>query len=272
MRFSRGQKLAPGSNTRSLLNYSRRSMRPSVLSRGLFIGSALFATLPLWAQTNSQLQGDLGLAVFRTPAITSTTDRSNVVLPYVYADYGAWYGRIDTFGYKVVPVGKGYLELAARVSLEGYRPSNPAIDKRSNPVPIGLGSFQKTPYGAFFLYGFGDPVSGGTLVDVFYAAEWGLGPLHVYPQVGFERRSARYVQHLYGVSAAESGRSGAPIYSPSSSVTPKAAIAIDYELMKSLKFTGEIERKWLDKSIYDSPLVNARTQTKGFLALTRTFQ
>ena len=232
----------------------------------------MLATLPLWAQTNSQLHGDLGVAVFRTPAITSTTDKSNAVLPYVYADYGAWYGRIDTFGYRVVPMGKGYLELAARVSLEGYRPSNPAIDKRSNPIPIGLGSFQKTPYGAFFLYGFGDPVSGGTLVDVFYAVEFGLGPLHVYPQVGFERRGASYVQHLYGVSAAESVRSGAPIYSPGSSVTPKAAIAIDYELMKSLKLTGEIERRWLDESIYHSPLVNSRTQTKGFLALTRTFQ
>lgn len=232
----------------------------------------LSTTLASWAQTSPQLHGDIGLALYRTPAITSTADRSNVVLPYVYADYGAWYARVDTFGYRAMPLGKGHLELAARVSFEGHRPANTAIDRRSTPRPIGLGSFQETAYGAFFLYGFHDPVSGGTLLDLSYAAELGRGPVHVYPQIGLERRSARYVRHLYGIGAAEALRSGESAYAPGSSVTPNAAIAIDYELTKGLKLTGQIRKRWLDKSIYASPVVDARTQTTSLLALTRTFQ
>lgn len=247
-------------------------MRPTGRSRQLLLAAVLSIAAPSWAQTRPQLQGDVGAAVFRTPAITRSAGRTDVVLPYVYADFGPLFARVDTFGYKVVPMGRGHLELAARVSFEGYRPSNPAFDERSAPLPIGLGTFQETHYGAFFLYGFGDPVSGGTLLDASYAAEFGVGPVRVYPQVGLERRSARYVQHLYGISAAEAARSGAAGYRPGSSLAPSAAIAVDYELTPSLNLTGQVRRRWLDRSITASPLVAARTQTTSLLALTRTFR
>lgn len=240
--------------------------------RRLLAGAALLHGLASWAQTSPQLQGDVGVALFRTPAIASTADRSNVVLPYVYADDGAWYARVDTFGFKAMPMGHGFLELAARASFEGYRPRNTALDRRSTPLPMGLGSFQETALGAFFVYGFRDPVSGGTLLDVSYAAELGRGRVHVYPQIGFERRSARYVRHLYGVGAAEALRSGVAGYVPGSSATPSAALGVDCELTRSLKLTGQIGRRWLDRSIDASPLVDARSQTTGLLALTRTFR
>lgn len=225
-----------------------------------------------WAQEKPQLHGDVGAAVYRTPAITRTADRGTVVLPYIYADWGRWYGRVDTFGFKALPLGAGHLELAARVSFEGYRPANAAFDKRSTPLPIGLGTFQETPYGAFIAYAFHDANSGGTLLDLSYAAEFGSGRLHVYPQVGIERRSARYVRHLYGVGAAEATRAAIPTYSPGSSLSPNAAVAVDYELTKTVKVTAQVRRRWLDSSISASPLANTRTQTSGLLALTRTFQ
>jgi outer membrane protein len=238
----------------------------------LVAGAAMAATLPLRAQTDLQLHGDVGAALFRSQAITSTADKRTVVVPYIYADYGPWYGRFDTFGYRMLPMGYGYLEVAARVTLEGYRPSNPAIDRRSTPLPIGVGSFQETPFGGFFLYAFADPVSGGTFLDATYALELGEERVHFYPQLGVERRSSKYVQHLYGVSAGEASRGGAPMYSPGSAVTPKAAVAIEYRVSDSVKLTGEVEKRWLGKSIYDSPLVISRTQTVGFFAVTQTFQ
>lgn len=247
-------------------------MRSTGRLNKLLVGTVLWTALASWAQTASQLQGDVGLALYRTPPITHTNDRSNVVLPYLYADDGAWYARVDTFGYKAMPLAMGHLELAARVSFEGYRPGNAALDKRSTPVPIGLGTFQETPVGAFILYGFGDPVSGGTLLDVSYAAELGAGRVHAYSQVGFERRSTRYVRHLYGISAAEALRGGTASYLPGSSTTPNAAIAIEYELTTHLKLTGQLRTRWLDRSISRSPLVDSRRQTSSLLALTRTFR
>ncbi len=236
----------------------------------MLIAMALCATAA-WSQAAPKLEGDIGRAAYRTPPVARTADRSTVVLPYVYADYGAFYGRVDTFGYKATPLGKGHLELAARVSVEGYRPGDAAFGKRATPVPIGLGTFQETPYGAFFAYGFHDATSGGTLLDLSYAAEFSVGPLHVYPLAGIERRSARYVDHLYGVNAAEALRAGVAAYSPGASTTPSAGIALDYPVAERLKLTAQVRRRWLDRSITASPLVDAKAQTSGLVAIARSF-
>ena len=226
-------------------------------------------TLPSWAQEEPRLQGDAGLALYNTPPITRTADKSNTVLPYLYADYGNLYARVNTFGYKAMPLGNGHLELAARISFEGYRAADHG--NRSTPVPVGLGTMQETAYGAFFLYGFHDTVSGGTLLDLMYAAEMRVGPVQVYPEFGLEHRSARYVQHLYGVSATEAAQSGLPSYAPGSASSPYLGLALEYPLPNNLKLSFQLTRKWLGKSMMDSPLISTSTQTSGLLALVRVF-
>lgn len=172
----------------------------------------------------------------------------------------------------MLPLGYGHLEATARMSFEGYQPTNRALGKRKTPRPIGLGAFQETPYGAFFLYGFQDVVSGGSLIDATYAAEFEWGGLHFYPQLELERRSGRYVENLYGVNAVESAQSGLPVYKPGNSIAPNAAIAIEYPFMGNLKLTFQIRKRWLDKSIYESPLVDVNHQTLTFLAISRMFK
>lgn len=233
---------------------------------------ALAACLSCGAQTSEGLVGDVGGALYRTPAITRTTERSNTVLPYLYADAGRWYARVDTFGVRMLPLGAGSLELAASVSFEAYRPANAAFDNRSTPLPVGVGSYQETPVGAFFLYAFRDLASGGTLLEATYAAELDAGPVHFYPQLGLERRSARYMQHLYGVGEAEAQRASLAAYAPGGSVTPGVALAMDYALTDLLKLSAQVRKRWLDASFTASPLVDARTQVTGFVALTRTFR
>lgn len=227
---------------------------------------------PAAAQTAERLQGDVGLGLYNTPAITRTVDKSTSVLPYLYADLGRFYARVNTFGYKAVPMGNGHVELAARVSFEGYRSADRGIGERSDPVPVGLGTFQETPYGAFFLYAFRDTVSGGTLLDLMYAAELSAGPFQLYPQLGMERRSARYVQHLYGVSATEATQSGLSRWAPGSAVSPYIALAAQWPLQADLNLTFQVTKKWLGRGLTDSPLVDSSSQTSGLLALTHVFK
>ncbi len=183
------------------------------------------------------------MALYNTPPVTRTADKTNTVLPYLYADYGNFYARVNTFGYKAVPLGSGHLELAARVSVEGYRAADHGIGDRSTPVPVGLGTFQETSYGAFFLYGFHDTVSGGSLLDLMYAAEISAGPIEVYPQLGLERRSARYVQHLYGVSATEAAQSGLSSYAPGKAYSPYLGVALEYPLPDKLKLSLQVTNR-----------------------------
>ena len=225
-----------------------------------------------FAQTESRIVGDVGLGVYKTPAITRTTDNNVLMLPYLYADYGNFYSRVDTFGYKLLPLGAGHLEIATRLSFEGYRPDNANLANRTRPKPIGFGTFQETPFGAFILYGFRDTVTAGTLLDATYALEWERAGWHIYPQLGIERRSAKYTHGLYGVSTTESTRSSVSTYNPGSSLAPKAAVAFEYLLPSDLKVSFQVRSLWLDKNITDSPLVNAKHQTSSFLAISQTFK
>jgi outer membrane protein len=223
-------------------------------------------------QDGLKLIGDVGVANYRTPAITRSDQKNNVVLPYVYADYGHWYARVDTFGYKIAPMSAGHLEFATRISFEDFQPANAGVDRRSRPKPLGIGTFQETTYGAFFLYAFRDAASGGMLLDATYAAEFVFADWHFYPQLGVERRDQKYVGKLYGVDAAEAQRSGLAAYSPKSSTSPNAAIAAEYPFADHLKLTVQVRKRWLDKAIQDSPLVNAKQQISSFVAVTKTFE
>lgn len=230
------------------------------------------AALAAQAQPVNRLSGDVGAAVYRTPAITHTTDHNAALLPYVYADYGPLYARINTVGYKAMPLGAGHLEVAARISFEGYAAAQAGIQDRANPLPIGVGTFQKTPYGAFFAYGFHDPKSGGNLVDLMYAARFSVGAVTFYPQLGAERRSAQYVQHLYGMSSAEARVSGVSAYAARSSITPNVGLTAEYALTPQYSVSYQLRKRWLDNAITDSPLVHAQSQTTTFVALTRSFR
>ena len=214
--------------------------------------------------------GDLGLGFYRLLRIAGVYGE-NTWFPYIYGDYGRWYGRVDTFGYKAMPLGYGHLELSTRISFEGYRPIQPGLQKRGAPHLLGLGTFQETPWGGLFAYAFKDTVSGGHMLDFTYAAEFHLGRLAVYPEAGITRRSASYVQHLYGVNAQQAAASGVGIYAPGGSNVPNAGWAMEYPINDHYKWVGEVKRRWLDASMNQSPLVMRKTQDSFLLSLNRVY-
>lgn len=245
----------------------------SITNPKFFLVTALLIAPSTQAQVypTTKIEGDIGWATYRTPAIARTSDKAQTFLPYVYADYGNYYARVDTFGYKLMPIATGHLELTARLSFENYAPKNTAIKSRSRPVPLGIGTFQETPYGALFGYAYKDAVSGGTFLDGTYAAELTVSQLKIYPQIGLERRSKKYVQHLYGVNDQEALSSGMMAYTPTNSWIPSVAVAFEYPLGGDLKLTYQVKKKWLDKSIYASPLVDVKSQTSSMLGMSMAF-
>lgn len=254
-------------------NRTKVSISTCISSVMLMLCGVMCLFLPkAQAQGTLQLQGDIGFAVYNTPSIARTSDKNQSVLPYLYADWGNLYARVDTYGYKVMPLGSGHLEFAARISQEGFHSIYQGIDSRSRPMPIGLGTSQETAYGAFFLYGFHDPVSGGQLFDGMYAAEFNAGSYQIYPQIGMELRSARYTHHLYAVSPREAALSGQLVYEPGNASSPYVGCALEYPLSKDLKISFQATRKWVGKTIGTSPLVNNASQVSGLIALTTVFK
>lgn len=217
--------------------------------------------------------GDVGMAVYSTSRIVPSESGQTSVLPYAYFDYKRLFARLDTVGVKTVPLGAGWLEINARVSMDGFTPDPAAlrgIERRDSSVPIGLGTLQKTPYGGIFLNAFHDVgKSGGQLYEAIWVGKWPLGRVTVYPQAGVEHRSADYVRYYYGVSAAEAAANGSvSSYTPGGATNPLAGLYADLRLNERLGLGFYLRRRWLDSSITASPLVDKRHQDTAFIAVT----
>ena len=223
-----------------------------------------------------KLSGDVGAAVYGSRSAIRSKGSDTSVLPYGFFDYGRVFARVDTVGVKTVPVGYGYLELAARISQDGWRANTvqlAGLTDRKTPVPLGLGTFQQTPYGAFFVNAFVDAhASHGALFEASYAAEVKVGRVSFYPQVGLEHRTAKYANYVYGVTPAESAASGYAAYNAGASTTPVLGLGVDVPLGEPWVLSMQIRRKWLDAAVTNSPLVSRKTQDIGFVALVYRFK
>jgi outer membrane protein len=214
-----------------------------------------------------------GMLVGAQPVVQGASG-TVTALPYVYGDWGRFYARVDTLGVKTLPMGEGHLELAARVSTEGFKAHKTdfaGAGDRSAPVPVGLGTFQRTPVGGVFAYVFHDTTSGGQLLELTWAGRLALGSATLYPQLGLERRSAAYVQHLYGVSAAQASV-GLPAYQASASTVPVVSLHATVPLHGpwALQLQGRY-RAW-DSAVRNSPLVDRAAQMTGYAALTYSWK
>ncbi len=256
-------------------------MRKLLLKLTLFVG---ICSLPCWACADSTqdsapsgLSGDIGLSVYSQNAFTQGNTHTVDLLPYAYFDYGRFFARIDTFGIKTVPVAYGNLEIVTRYETEGFKPKGGAysqINQRDSPIPLGLGTFQLTPIGAFFLYAFEDVTkSKGKIVEFTYAAEVDLpSSIKIYPLLGFDYKDKRYLNYFYGVSSNESQISGINSYSPSDGISPFAGLIIEVPLGGHWILNTFMRQKWLASTIVNSPLVTERRVDNIFTSLSYRFE
>jgi outer membrane protein len=217
--------------------------------------------------------GDVGGLVATSQAIVKGADNSTTALPYVYGDWGRFYARVDTLGVKMLPLGDGHIELAMRVSTEGFQSSKTAYTAagdRSAPLPIGLGTFQRTALGGVFAYAMHDPQSGGQFGELNWAGKLNVGPVKLYPQLGVQYRSADYVRHLYGIDAAQAQATGLSVYRPGASFTPMATLQATVPLNGPWALQLQTRYRRLDDAVAHSPLVNRSSQVSGFAAVTYT--
>lgn len=240
---------------------------------GIFLASHAVAEEGL----SNRIQGDLGVFLDAEQSAMRGEPTNPLLLPYTYFDYGRMFTRIDTFGIKTLPIAYGYLEIVGRIKLDGYKTAGNAalsgINGRQNSLPLGLGTFQLTPIGGFFLYAFHDiNRSHGNMLEATYAAQIKLGEAALYPQAGFEYFSGKYMQYYYGVSAAEAAASGYAAYTPTAATNPFFCMMVEVPVTEGWIANFYARRKWLGSAVTSSPLVNRKTQDSGFVTVAFRFK
>lgn len=244
----------------------------------VFLFSALFGGT-VQAQTEElplRISGDIGLGSYYTRSIIRGKSDQVSVLPYGYFDYGRMFMRIDTFGIKTMKLGYGYLEIAGRIRQDGFSAdvtSLQGLGNRQASFPLGLGTMQITPIGAFFINAFHDiNKSRGDLFEMIYVGELAMPHVTFYPLAGAEYQSREFVRYYYGISAQEAAASPYAAYQPAGAFNPLLGLMIDAKLTEEYHLNFYLRRKWLSNAIQSSPIVDQSIMDNGFIALSYRFQ
>jgi outer membrane protein len=224
----------------------------------LLIAMATHATEPTFT-------GDVGLGVNHLQAQVRGAQARNDALPYLNVEFGPAFARIDTLGVKLLPLGWGHVEVLGQVRSDGYH--SDTLQTRQNSLPLGLGTLQITPVGAFnlqWLHDFGQ--SGGNLVQARYLAELVWGRVSLYPELGVEAQSRAYTGYYLGTTASDAAALGQS-YRPAAALNPYLGAMIETRLTQHWFANAYVRRSHSDHSLAQSPLVTRSTQDSVLLAL-----
>jgi len=225
---------------------------------------------------SQKIDGDIGLGAFYTGRIVSSKSNQISVLPYAYFNYDRAFIRLDTLGVKTLKLGYGYLEIVGRYSQDGFdadTSSLSGIKNRQTSIPLGIGTMQVTPIGAFFINAFHDVnKSGGNQLEVIYVGKLETSSLTFYPLLGAEYRSKEYARYYYGVSSQEAANSQYAAYQQAGAFNPLIGLVADVRLTGEYYINFHLRRRWLDSSIHASPIVNQKFQDTGYVALSYRFK
>ena len=221
--------------------------------------------------------GDIGAAVYSSNMHIGTEGTQSLVLPYAFFDYKRFFARIDEVGIKTFKMGYGYFEVIGKIDLNTYKvksPINGASINKSDPIPLGFGTYQETPIGGFFANAYHDfGKSKGALYELLYFAELETYKnVVVYPEVGIERQSSQYANYYYGISPGESNQTGYSAYTAPATSNLIAGFMVEIPVVDNWYINLYGRRKWLGNGINNSPVMNRSFQDNIFAALAYRFK
>ena len=220
--------------------------------------------------------GDIGAAIYTSNLHIGTEGTQSLALPYAYFDYERFFARIDELGIKTFKMGYGYLEVIGKVSLDSYKiksPYNGYSINKSDPIPLGIGTMQETPLGAFFVNAYHDfGKSKGALFELLYFGEIEtVNKIILYPQVGIERQSSQFANYYYGLSPGEASATGYSAYSAPATTNPMAGMMVEIPIVDNWYVNVYAKRKWMGSGINNSPVMTKSFQDNIFAALAYRF-
>jgi outer membrane protein len=221
--------------------------------------------------------GDVGIAVYTSNMHIGTEGTQSLVLPYGFFDYKRFFARIDEVGFKTFEMGYGYFEVVGKIDLNSYKVRssfNGTSINKSDPIPLGLGTYQETPIGGFFANAYHDfGKSKGMLYELLYFAEIETYKnIVVYPEVGIERQSNQYANYYYGINSGESNLTGYNPYTAPATNNLIAGFMLEIPVVDNWYVNLYGRRKWLGSGINNSPVLNRSFQDNIFAALAYRFK
>lgn len=200
------------------------------------------------------------------------------VVPLFLYDNDRFYVEGSEGGYYLYKDDTQWLKVGATYEGKQFDPTKATdtalqkLDKRKSSVEAHVSYMNITPVGGFEVKLATDALgnSGGHRWSLTHRSRFGLldDRLLLYPKLGLTWYSSNHNQYYYGVSAAESLRSGVPTYTAKSSVSPFVSVSAKYQIRGRLGLFANQRVDWLSKSQQDSPLTDNTISSMSSVGLT----
>lgn len=148
------------------------------------------------------------------------------------------------------------------------------LNKRRASITADISYNLYTPYGNLET-SLQHDVSGkshGSRFSAQYSYFWEATPrLTDIPAIGFVHSSKRFNQYYYGISAAESTRSGLNAFDARASLQPYAEVQVEYEINKQFSLIGSLYSEGLAKRTRRSAMLEGRHIIEGSVGVLYHF-
>ncbi len=188
----------------------------------------------------------------------------NSIRPYVNYESPLFYIDGLEAGFYLHQSAMQQLTLGVLYDETGFKPKHSdnwqmkQLDRRKYSAMATLDYTVITSFGAFGATLNHDILgrSKGTTFAVSYSVAKSLDKLTLMPSVGLTWHDRRYNNYYYGISEAESKRSGLAAYKSKQGINPYIELNVSYQVTPKWQIMGTARYDHLNKNIRRSPMVN----------------
>lgn len=236
----------------------------------------VLAITSLLVSGNAAAQWTLGAGVISTDASYKGMKSDTLVVPFVGYEGEKFYFRGIEAGYRVNDNRYNQLSVVLTAAPFRFQPDETSdmqlsmLDSRDFSAQLGLKHELMTPYGAITSQAGLDVRGNGHSLSLSYSYPFSRDPQswQFAPQVGVDYISADYTNYYYGISAAESARSGLPQYESQDAINLFAGVGGSYRLSERWRLFANIRATRISSKIADSPMADGRYSQSAFFAIT----
>jgi outer membrane protein len=242
--------------------------------------AAVTAGMPALAQQQPGLS--VGASVSYGESMYKDTSDSRALFPMLSYDNGQLFLRGLAAGVRLNPKGSTH-NVVAKIHYDprSFDPSDSddasmtLLDKRDASILASISYQLLTPVGMFELSGGGETLDehDGKFGTIAYRLPLRTGKLSVTPFTGYTYYDDKFNNHLYGVSAAESARTGGSIaaFDVDDGGEFFAGARVNYTLTEQLMVSSSLRYLSLRGDIKDSPMLEKTESTTVSLGLSYRF-
>ncbi|MEA9389668.1 MipA/OmpV family protein [Acerihabitans sp. TG2] len=213
----------------------------------------------------------LGLGGFLTRSPYDAKRNDYSVWPVFNYDNDSWYIQGDEVGGYVLNDDTHELKVKAYYFDQEYQPKEGHgramrhLDKRHTTVMSGMSYQYTTAFGAIHTQLATDirNRSQGVVANLAYLNMVQWAKLSLIPEVGLDWANGQQTRYYYGISSAESARSGLARYRPSANVTPYLSLMTVYNVTAHWNTYASARVNFLAATVRNSPIVN-QDRTEAF--------